>query len=149
MSTTTLRPRQNGGIFADYIFWLIFFNEIYRILIQIHPKFVPNDALDNKSTMFQVMPWHRMGEKLISGPMMTQFTDAYIGQRASMGFIAGLFTLVARNYTVLLKKEGHYINSIIANKCTKSCHINIQYYLTEQVSLQVTVQRANDAYMCQ
>ena len=49
--------------FADDIFKCIFWNENYRILIQILLKFVPKGPIDNKSALVQVMVWRRIGDK--------------------------------------------------------------------------------------
>ena len=38
-------------------------NEKSHILIHISPKFVPENAIDIESAMFQVMAWHQMGNK--------------------------------------------------------------------------------------
>ena len=37
------------------------------------------DLIDNKWALFQVMAWRRSGDKPLSEPMFTQFTDAYMG----------------------------------------------------------------------
>ena len=72
----TLRHEQNGCRVADSIFKCIFLNENYYILIQIPLKFVPSSPND-KSTLVQVMVWHRTGNKSLHEPMMTQFTWIY------------------------------------------------------------------------
>ena len=43
----TLRPRQNGGYFADNILKCIFVKENVWILIEISLKFVPKGPIDN------------------------------------------------------------------------------------------------------
>ena len=43
----TLRPRQNGRLFADDTFKCIFFNENIRIAIKISQKFVPKGQINN------------------------------------------------------------------------------------------------------
>ena len=48
------------------------------IPIKISPKFVPKGAIDTKSTMVQVMSWHRKDDKTSPVSMLTQFTDAYV-----------------------------------------------------------------------
>ena len=72
-------PRQNGRHFTYDIFKCIFVNEKFCILIRISPKFVPKGPIDNKSASVQVMAWCRTGEKPLPEPMLTQFTDAYMG----------------------------------------------------------------------
>ena len=46
-----LSPEQNGSHFANSTFKYIFFNWNYCILIQISLKFLPKDAIDNKSIL--------------------------------------------------------------------------------------------------
>ena len=45
-------------------------NEKYCILICISRKFIPEDAIDNKSALFQVMAWRRTGDKPLSETML-------------------------------------------------------------------------------
>ena len=66
------------AIFADGIFKWIFLNETDRIPIQISLKFVARSPIDNKPALVPVMAWRRTGDKPLSGPMMTQFIDAYM-----------------------------------------------------------------------
>ena len=73
-----------AAILADDIFKWIFLNENGRIPIQISLKFVPKSPIDNKSALVQVMAWHRTGDKPLPEPMMTQFTDAYMGHQGEM-----------------------------------------------------------------
>ena len=65
-----------AAILADDIFKWIFLNENDRIPIQISLKFVPRSPIDNKPTLVRVMAWHRKGDKPLSEPMLTQFTEA-------------------------------------------------------------------------
>ena len=39
---------------------------------------VPRSPIDNKPALVQVMAWHRTGNKPLSEPVLTQFTDAYM-----------------------------------------------------------------------
>ena len=71
-------PGQNGRHFADGIFKCIFMNEKFCILIKISLKLVPNDLIDNKTALIQVMAWRRAGDKPLPEPMLMQFTDAYM-----------------------------------------------------------------------
>ena len=71
-------PGQNGGHFADNIFKCIFMNAKFGILIYISLKFVPKAPIDNISVLVQVMAWRQTGDKPLSEPMLTQFTDAYM-----------------------------------------------------------------------
>ena len=46
--------------------------------------FLPESPISNKSALVQVMVWGRAGDKPLSDPMMTQFTDAHIRHSISM-----------------------------------------------------------------
>ena len=65
-------------ILADNIFKCIFLNESNRIPILISLEFVPWGPIDNKPALGLVMAWCQSGNKPLSEPMMTQFTDTYM-----------------------------------------------------------------------
>ena len=48
---------------------------LYCISIRISLKVVPNDLIDNKSALVQVMAWRRAGAKPLPEPLLTQFTN--------------------------------------------------------------------------
>ena len=66
----TLRPRQNGRLFADHAFKCIFLNENVWILLKISLKFVPKGPINNIPSLVQVMAWCRPGDKTLSELMM-------------------------------------------------------------------------------
>ena len=66
----TLRPRQNGRLFADNIFTCIFLNEKVWISINISLTFVPKGQINNIPALVQIMAWRRPGNKPLSEPMM-------------------------------------------------------------------------------
>ena len=66
----TLRLRQNGRHFADYIFKCISLNENVWIPIKNSLKFVPKGPTNNIPALFQIMAWRRPGNKPLSEPMM-------------------------------------------------------------------------------
>ena len=66
----TLRPRQNGCLFADATFKRIFLNENVRISIKISLKFFPKVPIHNIPALFQIMAWRRPGDKPLSETMM-------------------------------------------------------------------------------
>ena len=70
--------RHNGRHFPDIIFKCIFLNENVWILIMISLKFVPNGPINNIPALVQIMVRHRIGDKPLSEPKVTQFHDAYI-----------------------------------------------------------------------
>ena len=67
-----------AAILADDLFKCVFMNEKVCILIWISLKFVPKGSIGNKSVLVQVMAWRWTGDKPLSEPMLTQFTDAYM-----------------------------------------------------------------------
>ena len=67
-----------AAILADYISKCIFLNGNVRISIKISLKFIPKGPIDNKLVLVQVMAWRQTGDKPLSEPMLTQFTDAYM-----------------------------------------------------------------------
>ena len=69
----TLRPRQNGGRFADDTFKRIFLNENVGISITISLKFVPKGSINNIPALVQIMAWRRSGDKPLCEPMMASF----------------------------------------------------------------------------
>ena len=71
-------PGQNGRHFADAIFWCIFVNEKFYVLIKISVKFVPTCPIYNNTAFSHIMAWRRIGDKPLSELMLTRFTDAYI-----------------------------------------------------------------------
>ena len=67
-----------AAMLADNIFKCIFLNENDRITIEISLKFIPMSQIDNTPALAQVMAWRRTGNKPLSEPMLTWFTDAYM-----------------------------------------------------------------------
>ena len=68
----TLRPRQNGRLFADDTFKGIFLNENIRISIKISLKCVPKGLINNIPALVLIMAWRRPGDKPLSEPMMVR-----------------------------------------------------------------------------
>ena len=66
----TLRPKQNGCLFADDTFKRIFLNENVRISIKISLKFVLKVPINNIPALFQKMARRRPGDKPLSETMM-------------------------------------------------------------------------------
>ena len=55
--------------FVDEIFTCILHENVW-ISIKISMQFSPKIPIDNKPAMVQIMAWHRLGDKLLSEPMM-------------------------------------------------------------------------------
>ena len=70
-------PGQNGHNFPDDIFRCILMNEKFCILIKISLKFVPKSTIDNIPALVQIMAWPWIGDKPLSEPMLTHFTNTY------------------------------------------------------------------------
>ena len=68
----TLRPRQNGRHFADFIFKRIILNENVWISIKISLKFVTKGPINIIQSLVQIMVWRRPGDKPLSEPMMVR-----------------------------------------------------------------------------
>ena len=66
----TLRPIQNGRLFADDTFKRIFLNEDVLIWIKISLKFVAKGPINNIPALVQIMAWRRPGDKPLSETMM-------------------------------------------------------------------------------
>ena len=66
----SLRPRQNGRLFADDTFRRIFLNENIRISTRDSLKFVPKGLINNIPALVLIMAWRRPGDKPLSEPMM-------------------------------------------------------------------------------
>ena len=49
-----------------------------KIPVQISLKFVPMCSIDVRSALVQVTAWRRGGDMPVPGPIVTQFTDAYM-----------------------------------------------------------------------
>ena len=77
VSNLLISPGQNGCHFTEDIFTYIFMNE--KILYFYKKKsltFVSEGLIDNKPALVQIMVWHQIGNKPLSEPVLTRFTDA-------------------------------------------------------------------------
>ena len=71
-----------AAILGDNI--CIFMNDKHRILIRMSLKFVPEDLIDNKSALVQVMVWRQTSDKRLLEPVLDEFTDAYMRHLGEM-----------------------------------------------------------------
>ena len=67
-----------AAIVADEILKRIFLNEEFRILIQMSLKFVLKGPTDNDQALVEIMAWRWIGDKPLSEPMLTWFSDTYM-----------------------------------------------------------------------
>ena len=66
----TLRPRQDGRHFPDYILKCIFLNTNVWISLTISLKCVRKVRISNIPSLVQIMAWRRPGDKPLSEPLM-------------------------------------------------------------------------------
>ena len=96
----TLRPRQNGRLFADDIFKYISVNENVWISIEMSLKFVPKGGISNIPAFVQIMAWRRSGDKPLSEPRWLFHWRIY----AQLGLNELIVVTFVRCPTVFLKK---------------------------------------------
>ena len=79
-------PRPNGRHFTGGIFKCIFLNGLKKalILIKISLKSIANGPISNIPASVHIMAWHRPGDKPLSEPMLTRFSDVYIRPSGEM-----------------------------------------------------------------
>ena len=132
-------PWQNGRHFADAIFWCIFVNEKFYVLIKISVKFVPTCPIYNNTAFSHIIAWRRIGDKPLSELMLTRFTDAYICDTrgrwvkkplSNHQLIGSLCCLAAKNYTCLVLT--------IATLFHQKCIIPLQYFVYRSHACEVT-----------
>ena len=68
----SLRPRQNGRLFADDTFKCIFLNENIRISTKNSLKFVTKSLINNIPALDLIMAWRLPGDKPLSEPMLVR-----------------------------------------------------------------------------
>ena len=68
----SLRPRQNGRLFADDTFKCIFLNKNIRISTKNSPKFVSKGLINNIPALVLIMAWRRPGDKPLFEPMLVR-----------------------------------------------------------------------------
>ena len=68
----SMRPRQNGRLFANGTFKRIFLNQNIRISTKNSLKFVPTGLINNIPALVLIMAWRRPGDKPLSEPMLVK-----------------------------------------------------------------------------
>ena len=116
----TLRPRQNGHLFADDTFKRIFLNENVGISIKTSFKFVPKGPIYNIPALVQIMAWRRPGDKPLSEPMMVSLLTHICVSRPQwvntrqdgQHFADGIFehTFLNANVWILIKISLQYVS---------------------------------------
>ena len=106
----TLRPRQNGRHFADGTFKRIFLNENVRILIKVSLKFVPKSPMDNIPALFQIMAWHRPGDKPLSETMVVRLLTHCVARPQWVKTGPGYWKAFLRDETNIKARPIHHGN---------------------------------------
>ena len=88
VAANTLRPRQNGRLFADDTVKRIFLNENIRISIRISLKFVPKGLINNIPALVLIMTWRRPGHKPLTKPMMVRSLTHICVKKTPVFYIA-------------------------------------------------------------
>ena len=77
----TLRPSQNGRLYADDIFVCIFLNKNVRISTNISSKFISKGPINGIQASVEIMAGHKLGDKPLSEPKLLSLLTIY----ASLG----------------------------------------------------------------
>ena len=109
-------PGQNGRLFADDMFNCIFLNENIWISNEISLRYVPWGLINNMPVLVPIMAWRRPGDKPLSEPMLTQFTDAYMRHWGGVGGDE-----LMRPHHILPPNPIHYIHPSIRTIVPYSC----------------------------
>ena len=105
-----LRPRQNRRHFADEVFKSNFLNENVWIPIKFLLKYVPKGPINNIPALVQMMAWCWTGDKPLSEPMMTQFSDTYMRHSASVSrYLAVVGSLQQHCWLLIIKLPSYII----------------------------------------
>ena len=137
----TLRPRQNGRHFADYVFKCILINDNVWISLKISLKFVPKGPINNIPAMVQIMAWRRPGDNPLSEPMMVSLPTHICVARPQWGnivwnilYLCGswvrcwsctLFWITVSHHNANLLYHVFLSSSSKRIKCVAVCHSGI------------------------
>ena len=67
------------------------------ILIGIYLKFVAKGPIDNNTVLVWIIAWRRKGDKPLSEPMLTRYTDAYMRLYGDMSETVGRIVTFLNN----------------------------------------------------
>ena len=90
-----------------------FLNENYHILIHISLKFIPQDLIDNKSGLVQVMALHQPGDKPLPESMLTKISYAigcHYATMCQLTFFLMKMTLILQAITSIYFPPVNYLN---------------------------------------
>ena len=109
-----LIPLDEMATVSLFFFRFIFVNEKFCILITIALKFVPSGPIDNYPTLIKIMTWRRIGDKPLSEPMLTQFTEHICGNRGRWANRA----ILNWKLTHRLRMRYDYLTTVVSVPCT-------------------------------
>ena len=75
-----ISPVENGRHFVNDTLKCIFVNEKFCMWIKLSLNIVPKDQVGNNPALVQMMVLRQLGDKPLSDPMLTRFTDAYFAE---------------------------------------------------------------------
>ena len=118
-------PGQNGRHLGKDIFKCISWMGMTKIPIRISLKLVPRSPVGNKPALVQVMAWCRSGDRPLTGPMLTQFTYAFMSiLRFKQVFLCSAEfrtsqTMIQLKPQSRLECEGLFINLAMGAFCAR------------------------------
>ena len=140
----SLRPRQNGRLFADDTFKCIFLNETIRISTKNSLKFVPKGLINNIAALVLIMTWRRPGDKPLSEPMMVSLPThicvarpqwvKFSLQHAVRYYTFEITTTFPRGQWVKIIWSAKLISVPIAKKV---CQCNLLYCFAYQLKIRL------------
>ena len=121
MSRLTLRPRQNGRLFANDAFKRIFLNENNIISIQISQKFVPKGLINNIPALVLIMAWSRPGDKPLSESMMVRsLTDICVTRPQWVNILHR--TPKSCRWLVITRLNWQQVTMHLCHLCPTNCY---------------------------
>ena len=147
----SLRPRQNGRLFADDTFKHIFLNENIRISTKNSLKFVPKGLITNIPALVLIMDWRRPGDKPLSEPKLVRSLTHICVTRPQWVKTVKLCTIL---FTMLLWSERIpystmnktiVIDIIPLKLCTITLH---RYYIIYRIHVCTQGQTTGQLTLC-
>ena len=119
LTLNSLRPRQNGRLFADDTFKRIFLNENIRISTENSLKFVPKGLINNIPALVLIMAWRRPGDKPLSEPMLVRSLTHICVTRPQWVKRRGPFF----QNVILFSNDVHHNCNIFIRNCSNTMNV--------------------------
>ena len=83
-------------------------------MIRIPLKCVPNGPTDDKPAVVQVVAWHRIYDKPLPEPMLTQLTEAYaaLGRYDLTTQVSGFYNSIGPKVPVFNNSTGQVVQDM-------------------------------------